>query len=107
MDVTYFCATCKAIACPECFFENHNGHDRKILKLIREEVTQEIKDRLDRLKQIENQYKTNEKQVRSELDTIRESHEEAFIETEERRLKFVKLLSKASGTDLPRRIKQK
>ena len=37
LDKIYFCETCKKPSCPECWFGEHIGHERKILKKVYEE----------------------------------------------------------------------
>ena len=42
LDKVYFCVTCSEVLCPDCFIDNHIGHERKNLKKVYEERKQSL-----------------------------------------------------------------
>ena len=47
MDKVYYCQTCIVALCPECFIEEHIGHQRLILKKVYEERKKSILEALE------------------------------------------------------------
>ena len=74
IELTYYCLNCKDGVCPACFYEKHKSHKKRSLKEVHQEATQKIKDRLERLKPIEQKYVASQNELTSKVDKIKEAH---------------------------------
>ena len=57
MEKVFFCVTCNDSKCPECMMESHVYHERKPVKEAFREADGQIRDEMDKITPIVDEYK--------------------------------------------------
>ena len=63
--------SCEEAVCPECFLEDHKGHERMKVKELYEDVKKKIDAATNSLKQKQNEYTLREKFTAEEIKKVR------------------------------------
>ena len=78
LDKKYFCEDegCQEALCPECYYENHTGHPKKLLKTIYQEKKREVQDVLEDLGVTIKEFENRKDEMRDKVNEIEKEAEE-------------------------------
>ena len=73
LDKVLYCMTCREAYCPECFMDNHIGHERKNLQKVYQEKKQSLLAAFEPIEKKIGEINTMDAEMKEELKQIKES----------------------------------